>query len=122
VPVSAVPAFIEQATRAVHAIVNGLDILVVAHLGDGNAHFIPFFTADAWRELADPAAMAAALRRSVNDVAHELRGTFSAEHGVGQTGLSEMAHYKSATELTLMRAVKHALDPHNLLNPGRLLP
>ncbi|KAA0999310.1 FAD-binding oxidoreductase [Paraburkholderia panacisoli] len=122
VPVSAVPAFIEQATRAVQAIVAGLDVLVVAHLGDGNAHFIPFFTFDAWRELADPAATAAALRRAVNDVAHELRGTFSAEHGVGQTGLTEMAHYKSAAELRLMRAVKQALDPHNLLNPGRLLP
>lgn len=122
VPVSAVPAFIEHATRAVHAIVEGLDILVVAHLGDGNAHFIPFFTFDAWRELADPPAIAAALRRCVNDVAHRLRGTFSAEHGVGQTGLSEMAHYKSPVELALMRAVKQALDPHNLLNPGRLLP
>jgi FAD/FMN-containing dehydrogenase len=122
VPVSAVPAFIEQATRAVHAIVDGLDILVVAHLGDGNAHFIPFFTFDAWRELADPSVMPAAMRRCVNDVAHELRGTFSAEHGVGQTGLSEMTHYKSAAELTLMRTVKQALDPHNLLNPGRLLP
>lgn len=122
VPVSAVPAFIGKATRAVHAIVDGLDILIVAHLGDGNAHFIPFFTFDAWRDLADPSGMAAAMRRCINDVAHELRGTFSAEHGVGQTGLSEMAHYKSAAELGLMRTVKQALDPHNLLNPGRLLP
>lgn len=122
VPVSAVPAFIERATRAVHAIVDGLDILVVAHLGDGNAHFIPFFSFDAWRDLADPAAMATAMRRCINDVAHELHGTFSAEHGVGQTGLSEMAHYKSPVELALMRAVKHALDPHDRFNPGRLLP
>ncbi|WP_133650958.1 FAD-binding oxidoreductase [Paraburkholderia flava] len=122
VPVSAVPAFIERATRAVHDIVDGLDILVVAHLGDGNAHFIPFFDFDAWHKLPDPAATAAALRRCVNDVAHELRGTFSAEHGVGQTGLSEMAHYKSDVELALMRSVKRALDPNDLFNPGRLLP
>ncbi|MDE1179083.1 FAD-binding oxidoreductase [Paraburkholderia sp.] len=122
VPVSAVPAFIAQATRAVHAIVPGLDVLVVAHLGDGNAHFIPFFTFGAWESLSDAGSTGAALKRCVNDVAHELHGTFSAEHGVGQTGLSEMAHYKSSVELTLMRAVKHALDPHALLNPGRLLP
>ena len=109
-------------TRAVHAIIPGLDILIVAHLGDGNAHFIPFFTFDAWREFPDPVAMATAMRHCVNEVAHELHGTFSAEHGVGQTGLSEMAHYKSAIELTLMRAVKQALDPHQLFNPGRLLP
>ncbi|WP_175694050.1 FAD-binding oxidoreductase [Burkholderia ambifaria] len=122
VPVSAVPAFIDRATRAVHTLVAGLDILVVAHLGDGNAHFIPFFTFDAWHALADPTDMAAAMRRCVNDIAHELRGTFSAEHGVGQTGLTEMAHYKSVVELTLMRTVKQALDPHHLFNPGRLLP
>ena len=122
VPVSAVPAFIEQATRAVHELVDGLDIVIVAHLGDGNVHFIPFFTFDAWRALADPAAMAVVMRRCVNDIAHELHGTFSAEHGVGQTGLSEMAHYKSVAELALMRAVKQALDPHRLFNPGRLLP
>jgi len=122
VPVSAVPTFIERGTRAVHAIVPGLDILVVAHLGDGNAHFIPFFTFDVWRGLADPASMAAAVRRCVNDVAHELGGTFSAEHGVGQTGLTEMARYKSAAELALMHTVKKALDPRNLFNPGRLLP
>jgi FAD/FMN-containing dehydrogenase len=122
VPVSAVPLFIERATQAVHAIVPGLDIIVVAHLGDGNAHFIPFFTFDAWHQLADRSSMANTMRRCVNDVAHELRGTFSAEHGVGQTGLPEMAHYKSAAELGLMRAVKNALDPHNLFNPGRLLP
>lgn len=122
VPVSAVPAFIEQATQAVHAIVPGLDVLLVAHLGDGNAHFIPFFSFDAWRALPDSAAMAAAMRRAVNEVAHALRGTFSAEHGVGQAGLAEMAHYKSAAELALMRAVKQALDPRGLFNPGRLLP
>lgn len=122
VPVSAVPLFIERATQAVHAIVPGLDIIVVAHLGDGNAHFIPFFSFEAWGQLADRSSMANTMRRCVNDVAHELRGTFSAEHGVGQTGLPEMAHYKSAAELGLMRAVKNALDPHNLFNPGCLLP
>lgn len=122
VPVSAVPAFIERATDAVWSLVAGLDLVIVGHVGDGNVHFIPMFSFDAWRALPDSAAMAAAVRRCVNDVAHSLNGTFSAEHGIGHTGLPEMAHYKSAAELTLMRAVKQALDPGNLLNPGRLLP
>ncbi|WP_153075968.1 FAD-binding oxidoreductase [Paraburkholderia bonniea] len=122
VPLSAVPAFIEQATQAVHALEPGLEILVVAHLGDGNVHFIPFFSFERWRALPDSAATAGALRRCVNDVAHALHGTFSAEHGVGQTGLAEMAHYKSPAELSLMRAVKQALDPANRFNPGRLVP
>lgn len=122
VPVSAVPAFIAQATQAVHDVVPGLDVLVVAHLGDGNVHFIPFFSFEAWHALPDASATAALLRQRVNDVAHALRGTFSAEHGVGQTGLADMARYKSEAELWLMHAVKKALDPHHLFNPGRLLP
>lgn len=122
VPVSAVPAFIDEATRAVHEVVPGLGIVIVGHLGDGNVHFIPMFPLDAWRALPDPAAMAAAMRRRVNDVASRLGGSFSAEHGVGQTGRDEMRRYKSAEELALMRMLKQALDPAGLMNPGRLLP
>ncbi|RDV00261.1 FAD-binding oxidoreductase [Trinickia dinghuensis] len=122
VPVSSVPAFIEQATRAVHDIVPGLDIVIVGHMGDGNVHFIPMFSFDAWRALPNAAGLSARVKRSVNDVAHRLGGTFSAEHGVGQSGLPEMAHYKSFEELAMMRAIKLALDPHDLFNPGRLFP
>ena len=122
VPVSAVPAFIEDATRAVRDIVPDIDVVIVGHMGDGNVHFIPMFTFDAWARLDDAASTASALRRAVNDVAHRLGGTFSAEHGIGQTGLPEMSHYKSPVELAMMRAVKQALDPGNLMNPGRLVP
>ena len=122
VPVSAVPRFIDEATRAVRELAPGLPVLIVAHLGDGNVHFIPFFTFDAWNALPDRDAMAAAIRRAVNDVAAALGGTFSAEHGVGRSSLAEMAHYKSPVELAMMRAVKQAFDPAQLFNPGRLLP
>jgi FAD/FMN-containing dehydrogenase len=122
VPVSAVPAFIESATRAVRALDPQVDVVIVGHMGDGNIHFIPFYPFDAWRALPDCAATGAAMRRAVNDVAASLNGTFSAEHGVGQSGLAEMAHYKSAAELSIMRAIKQALDPRNLMNPGRLFP
>lgn len=122
VPLSAVPAFIDAATAAVQALVPGLPAIVVAHLGDGNVHFIPFFTFDAWSAVADREALAVAIRHAVNDEAARLHGTFSAEHGVGRVQLGEMARYKPAAELALMRAVKQALDPQNLFNPGRLLP
>ncbi|WP_343584481.1 FAD-binding oxidoreductase [Herbaspirillum sp.] len=122
VPVSAVPAFIERATAAVHAEAPGLDIIIVGHVGDGNIHFIPMFSFDAWKALPDPDRMGKHMRHCVNEQAHALGGTFSAEHGVGQTGLPEMAHYKSPVELALMKSVKQALDPANLMNPGRLLP
>ncbi|MGO4402520.1 FAD-binding oxidoreductase [Achromobacter sp. PAB15] len=122
VPVSSVPRFIEDATAAVRRLVSDLPVLIVAHLGDGNVHFIPFFTFDAWNALPDRDTMAANIRRTVNDVADALGGTFSAEHGVGRTSLAEMAHYKSPVELAMMRALKSTFDPANLFNPGRLLP
>ncbi|WP_315133043.1 FAD-binding oxidoreductase [Achromobacter marplatensis] len=122
VPVSSVPRFIDEATAAVRRLVPGLPVLIVAHLGDGNVHFIPFFTFDAWNALPDRDTMAADIRRAVNDVADALGGTFSAEHGVGRTSLAEMAHYKSPVELAMMRALKSTFDPANLFNPGRLLP
>ncbi|MCA6126191.1 FAD-binding oxidoreductase [Bradyrhizobium sp. WSM 1704] len=122
VPVSAVPSFIEQATAAVRAIVPDLPMVVVGHMGDGNIHFIPFFSFDAWNAVADRDALADRIRRAIDDVAAALRGTFSAEHGIGRTLTGEMARYKPAVELALMRAVKQAFDPRGLFNPGRVLP
>ncbi len=122
VPISAVPAFLAHATAAVQAIVPDLPMIVVAHLGDGNVHFIPFFSFEAWAQVADPEAMARRIRHAVNDVSAALGGTFSAEHGIGRTLLGEMAHYKPPVELALMHAIKQAFDPDHLFNPGRLLP
>lgn len=122
VPVSAVPEFLRRATAAVRRIVPDLPVITVAHLGDGNAHFIPFFSFAQWEALADPEGMGLRIRHCVNEVAHELGGTFSAEHGVGQTLTSEMAQFKSPVELAMMRAIKRLFDPQNLFNPNRLLP
>ncbi|WP_262527073.1 FAD-binding oxidoreductase [Agrobacterium tumefaciens] len=122
VPVSATPQFIDQATQAVKAIVPSAEIVVVGHMGDGNIHFIPFFSFDAWNAFSDRDDLASRLRHAVNDVADNLGGTFSAEHGVGQVQLAEMDRYKPSAELSLMRAIKSAIDPENLFNPGRLLP
>ena len=122
VPVSAVPAFIADATKAVHALVPDLPIVVVSHLGDGNVHFIPFFDFERWTSLTDQEAVVASVRQAVDDVCAAHGGTFSAEHGVGETRTGDMARYKSGVELAMMRAVKQAFDPLNLFNTGRLLP
>ncbi|MBR0795527.1 FAD-binding oxidoreductase [Bradyrhizobium jicamae] len=122
VPVSAVPAFIAQATAAVHVIAPGVPIVVVGHMGDGNIHFIPFFSFAAWEAMANRAEVADQMRRAIDDAAAALRGTFSAEHGIGRTLTGEMARYKAPVELRLMRAVKQAFDPSGLFNPGRVLP
>jgi FAD/FMN-containing dehydrogenase len=117
-----VPRFIELASAAVRDIVPAVEIVIVAHLGDGTVHFIPLLDFATWQALPERDSTAATVKRCVNDVAHELGGTFSAEHGIGRALVGEMAAYKSAVELDLMRSIKRALDPSNLFNPGRLLP
>jgi FAD/FMN-containing dehydrogenase len=122
VPVSAVPAFIEQATEAARRILPGAPIIVVAHLGDGNVHFIPQASFEQWRRFENADAVAHEVKHAVNEVAHALGGTFSAEHGIGQVLVEEMRLFKPAVELDLMRGIKRLIDPQDLFNPGRLLP
>jgi FAD/FMN-containing dehydrogenase len=122
VPVSAVPEFIERATAAVRSIVANLPVIVVAHLGDGNVHFIPFFSFEHWQALPDRERTGELIKHSIYQIAYELGGTFSAEHGVGQTLVGEMAQFKTPVELAMMRRIKTAFDPDNLFNPNRLLP
>ncbi|MCW5255490.1 FAD-binding oxidoreductase [Verminephrobacter aporrectodeae subsp. tuberculatae] len=122
VPVSAVPEFIARATRAVHRTLPGLPIAIVAHLGDGNVHFIPLLSFGQWNALAHGPATAHAVQHAIHEVAHALGGSFSAEHGIGQLLTQEMALFKPAVEIDMMRGIKGLLDPHQLFNPGRLLP
>ena len=122
VPVSAVPEFIERATRATHSILPGVPVIVVAHLGDGNVHFIPLASFEQWRSFGDADAVSHRVKHAVNEVAHALGGTFSAEHGIGQQLTHEMSLFKPPVELDMMRGIKQLLDPFDLFNPGRLLP
>ncbi|MEO6896431.1 MAG: FAD-binding oxidoreductase [Caldimonas sp.] len=122
VPVSAVPEFIRRATSATHSILPGVPIIVVAHLGDGNVHFIPLASFEQWRSFSDAEAVSHRVKHAVNEVAHQLRGTFSAEHGIGQQLMQEMNEFKPRVEVDMMRGIKRLLDPYNLFNPGRLLP
>jgi FAD/FMN-containing dehydrogenase len=122
VPISAVPDFIDRATSATHAILPGVPIIVVAHLGDGNVHFIPLASFEQWRAFGDAEAVSHRVKHAVNEVAHALGGTFSAEHGIGQQLTQEMALFKPSVEVDTMRGIKRLLDPKNLFNPGRLLP
>jgi FAD/FMN-containing dehydrogenase len=62
-----------------------------------------------------------AINAVVHDLVHEFHGSISAEHGLGQVKRDEAARYKTEVELDLMRAVKRALDPRNLMNPGKVV-
>lgn len=119
VPVSAIPAFVERADAALDARFPGILPFTFGHVGDGNLHYNPVMPPD-WTE-EQRRARAGEINRIVHDVVADLGGSISAEHGLGQLRVAEAEHYKSAVELDLMRAVKAAIDPHGLMNPGKVL-
>jgi FAD/FMN-containing dehydrogenase len=119
-PVSRIPEFIGAATPALEASFPGVRIICFGHLGDGNLHYNCFVPG---RHRDNPAARDANdVNRVVLDIVRNYAGSFSAEHGIGQSKRRELAYYKSALELETMRALKHTFDPHNLMNPGKMLP
>jgi FAD/FMN-containing dehydrogenase len=119
VAVSRIPAFVAEAREALQRRFPGAAIICFGHLGDGNLHYNCFVPG---RERADAAAREA---RDVTDLVYDIvqryGGSFSAEHGIGRAKVAELARYKSAVEIDLMRAVKRALDPRGIMNPGKVL-
>ena len=122
VPISKIPEFVRRVSPILEQRFAGMRIVIVGHLGDGNLHFIALFNFDAWEAFPDPQAVINEVHQLTYGVTMELGGTFSAEHGIGQYLVAEMRQYKSAVELSLMRSVKHALDPRGLFNPAKVIP
>ena len=119
VPVSGVADFIVEASAACEAAMPGVRVCPFGHFGDGNIHF----------NLSQPVGMdkAAFLGRwgEFNTIVHgivgRMGGSISAEHGIGLIKRDELAHHKDPVALDLMHTLKRALDPHNILNPGKVL-
>jgi len=120
VPISAVAEFVERVTAAVEARVPGVRSLVFGHIGDGNIHLN--LTQPEGADTATFLARWDELRRVVYDVVVDLNGSISAEHGIGRLNLEINLRTKSEVEIDLMRKIKRALDPENLMNPGRVVP
>ena len=120
VPVSAIPAFVASTDAALQALVPGVRLVNFGHLGDGNLHYNVQAPAggDAQQFLAE---MEARVNHVVYDAVVAHRGSISAEHGVGQLKRDELRERKSPVALALMQRIKQALDPQNLLNPGRVV-
>ena len=95
----------------------GISIVAFGHVGDGNIHFNP--VAPEGRDRKSFASERERINRIVHDIVIGHGGSISAEHGVGRLRLSENLHYKSPVEIEIMRAVKRALDPDNIMNPGK---
>jgi FAD/FMN-containing dehydrogenase len=119
-PVAAVPDFLAAVAPEVEAAAPGARVLAFGHLGDGNLHFnvrAPAGDAAGWI-----AAHGGRLTRLVHDRVAGRGGSIAAEHGVGWFKREELARLGDPGRLAVMRAVKAALDPHGVMNPGKLLP
>lgn len=119
VPVSAIPAFLQRATAAVLAVVPGARPVTFGHIGDGNIHFN--FNAPKNEKPEAFLARWDEIQRLVHDIVHEFGGSISAEHGIGVQKRDQLPRYKSALEMELMRTLKKAMDPKNILNPGKVV-
>jgi FAD/FMN-containing dehydrogenase len=120
-PISALADFLAQAGAATAALAPQLRLVAFGHLGDGNLHY-NFSPPASGMDAAAFLALEAPLNQCVHDLVARHGGSVSAEHGLGVLRRDEAARYKSALELRLQRAIKEALDPLGLLNPGKLLP
>ena len=119
VPVSAVPEMIERANAALAARFPDVRIVAFGHVGDGNIHYN--CSKNERQESRQFFEQAPEVNRIVYDVVTALRGSISAEHGLGVLKRDEIRHYKGALELELMRSIKRTLDPNGLMNPGKVL-
>jgi FAD/FMN-containing dehydrogenase len=119
VPVSRIAEFIRRADAALIEAYPGIRPCAFGHLGDGNMHYNPVrpphWDASRYRQER------AIINRIVHDIIADLGGSISAEHGIGLARLGELKHYKTGIELDMMRAIKQALDPIGIMNPGKVL-
>ena len=120
VPVSKIAEFIERANAALLERYEGLRTCAFGHVGDGNMHFNPMSPAD-WSRTETFRTEREPVNRIVHDLVVELGGSISAEHGIGRLRLDENMHYKSDVEVAMMRSIKQALDPQNIMNPGKVI-
>ena len=119
VPVSRIPEFLERAGAALQHAWPGIRIVAFGHVGDGNLHYN-----QSKPEAGENAAFIAAqpqVNEMVHDIVHQLGGSISAEHGIGQLKREEILRYKSPLEMQMMRTIKQAFDPRGLMNPGKVV-
>ena len=121
VPISAIATFIAATEAALEAAYPGIQTVVFGHMGDGNVHFNVSAGA-AFANADELMAHEEAINAIVYQQVEYHHGSISAEHGIGLLKKARMFDIKTPVELHLMRALKHTLDPHNLMNPHKVLP
>lgn len=119
VPIGAVPALLEEGIAAVERAIPGVRACPFGHMGDGNIHFN--FTQPVGADPKDFMAREKDANAAVYEVVLRLGGSVSAEHGIGQLKTGLLKQVKDPVALDMMRAIKAALDPNGILNPGKML-
>lgn len=118
-PLSAIPDFIPEARAAVERL-GPFRLNIFGHLGDGNLHF-NVFPPEGRARSDDPPETRARVAEAIYDVVAAYDGSFSAEHGVGRLKVADLERYGDPAKLAAMRAIKAALDPNGIMNPGAVL-
>ena len=118
-PIAAIGEFLERGDVLLENMVPDARLVAFGHVGDGNLHYdvAQPVGADGARFLAEGVAVTEAIYELVS----ELGGSISAEHGIGTIKKEHLHRYRADAELALMRALKTALDPRNVLNPGKII-
>jgi FAD/FMN-containing dehydrogenase len=119
VPVSSIPSFMEKADKAVLAVMPDARICAFGHLGDGNIHYN--ISQPVGADKTDFLARWREMNEIVHGIVLSLNGSISAEHGIGQLKRDELARIRPQIEIDLMRRIKRAFDPANIMNPGKVL-
>jgi FAD/FMN-containing dehydrogenase len=118
VPLSAIPAFIKEGAAKV-AQIGTFRINCFGHVGDGNLHYNVFPVQGKSR--ADHEAERPRIKEALHDLVHQMGGSISAEHGIGRLKMADLERYGDPAKLSAMRAIKAALDPKGIMNPGAVL-
>ena len=119
VPLGAIPDFIIKAEQAIAGL-GDFRINCFGHVGDGNLHYNVFPIPGKTRN--DHAAQQEIIKTTIHDIAHEMGGSVSAEHGIGRLKVKDLERYGDPAKLSAIRAIKAALDPNGIMNPGVILP
>ncbi|HWK46322.1 MAG TPA: FAD-binding oxidoreductase [Stellaceae bacterium] len=119
VPLRAQADFVRRVEQRIPAEFPDGKLLLVGHMGDGNIHVVVLF--DQARHTSDVLQrIATRVNAIVDEITLDLRGTISAEHGIGQTNKQRLLAGRGPHDVALMRRIKAALDPKGLFNPGKL--
>jgi FAD/FMN-containing dehydrogenase len=121
-PISVIPQFIEQVTKQLLDRFTSVRMVVFGHLGDGNLHFnLSPASGLEKSQIQAFTGLEHEVNKLVHDAVNDLKGSISAEHGLGVLRRDEASRYRSETERRLMKSLKQSFDPKNLMNPGKVI-